>query len=145
MDLRTAKAPPKLLSEIPTNRWTEPFWAAARQHELRLAQCGDCDKFRMPPTPFCPHCRSQKVNWIAIVTRGVLYSYTIVERTVLPGIAMDLPYVPAIVEFPELDHVRLITNIVGSRICDIAVGRAVQLHWHLPQGAQPMPVFAICI
>ncbi|HXL63015.1 MAG TPA: zinc ribbon domain-containing protein, partial [Mycobacterium sp.] len=51
---------------IAVNHTTEPFWEAAKQRRLVAPQCTDCGSFRMPPTPFCPNCRSRSVNWIEL-------------------------------------------------------------------------------
>lgn len=141
MDRRIAKAPPPDLAKINTNPWTEPFWAAARRHELVFARCHDCGQFRMPPTPFCPHCRSQAIDWVPSDGRAILYSYTIVERAIMPGMEECLPYVPAIAEFPDTPGVRLITNVVGSELYRIMIGKVALLDWlTLPDGTV-LPVF----
>jgi uncharacterized OB-fold protein len=142
MDIRISKVPPPGIA-IVTNSWTAPFWEAAARHELVLPRCGDCGRYRMPPTPFCPHCNSQAVDWVQAPGQGFLYSYTIVERAVVPGTDILLPYVPAIVEYPTADGVRLITNIIGAPLNAIIVGQPVTLAWHdLPQGGS-IPVFTL--
>nr|WP_047165538.1 OB-fold domain-containing protein [Sphingomonas sp. Y57] len=140
MDVRIAKAPPPGIA-IVVNAWTAPFWDAAARHELLLPRCSNCHRYRMPPTPFCPHCRLQGLDWLAAPGEAFLYSYTIVERAVVPGTEDMLPYVPAIVEYPAADGVRLITNVVDAPLGEIAVGRRVVLAWHdLPEGGA-IPVF----
>jgi len=142
MDDRIAKAPPSGMA-LTANAWTAPFWDAAARHELLFPRCAECGRFRMPPTPFCPHCQAQGLDWVEPAGEAFLYSYTVVERAVIPGTEDSLPYVPAIVEFPAADGVRLITNMVGSPLGAIAVGTPVALHWHdLPEGGA-LPVFSV--
>jgi uncharacterized OB-fold protein len=142
MDDRIAKPPPPGIA-IAVNHWTAPFWEAAARHELLLPRCAHCHRYRMPPTPFCPHCNRQGLDWIAAPEEAFLYSYTIVERAVIPGTEDMLPYVPAIVEYPTADGIRLITNIVGASLGQIAVGCPVALAWHdLPEGGA-IPVFRL--
>jgi uncharacterized OB-fold protein len=141
MDDRIAKAPP---SGIPlaVNSWTAPFWAGTAEHELLLPRCGACGRYRFPPTPFCPACRSQEIDWVAAPSEAFLYSYTIVERAIVPGTENSLPYVPAIVEFPSADNVRLITNLVAVRLDAIVVGKRVFSAWlDLPDGSIPIFTF----
>ena len=117
-----AKYPPLLVETIDTNSWTAPFWEATARHDLAIPRCSDCGRFRMPPTPFCPGCQSQAIEWVTMSENGVVYSFTLVTRSIVPGMEDSVPYVPAIIELPEADGVRLITNIVESQIDEISIG-----------------------
>ena len=124
-----AQRPPPELFKLSTNRWTQPFWDATKQHRLVAPQCGSCGSFRMPPTPFCPSCQSQSIEWIVLSGRGSVYSYTIVERGIVPGMEAHLPYVPAVIELDGAPGVRLISNVVDVDVADIHVGMAVAVVW----------------
>lgn len=65
---------------ITTNPNTEPFWQAAKQHKLTACQCADCGHFRMPPSPYCPECSSQAVNWPDLPGTGTVFSYVVCNR-----------------------------------------------------------------
>lgn len=135
-DDRIAKRPPDALFQLATDAWTKPYWDAAAEGRIDIARCGACGAFRMPPTPFCPQCRSQAVEWVTASGRGTLYSYSVVERAILPGMADCVPYVTAVVELADVGAVRLITNIVEARIGDLAVGIPVRAVFdRLPDGA----------
>ena len=124
-----AKRPPPELFKLSTNAWTQPFWDATARHELVAARCADCGKFRMPPTPFCPCCQSQGISWTRLSGRGEVYSYTIVERAILPGMEAHLPYVPAVVTLQGAGGARLISNVVDVDVAAIAVGMPLQVVW----------------
>ena len=62
---------------ISTSAVTEPFWRAAQQRKLVACRCVDCGRFRMPPTPFCPHCQSKHVEWPALAGNGTVYSFAV--------------------------------------------------------------------
>lgn len=117
-----AERPPTELAKVVDDRWTAPFWAAARQHKLTCAQCGECGHFRMPPTPFCPECHSQEVTWPELPATGTLYSYTVIERAAIPAMETNLPIVPAVVELDGAPGTRLITNLVDCPVEDIRIG-----------------------
>lgn len=123
------KLPPESLLQLVTDHWTHPFWDAARQHRLTAAQCADCGHFRMPPTPFCPHCRSQRLNWPELSGRGTLYSFTVVRRLALNGAEAHLPYAPCVIELDNAPGARLISNMTSCRISDLKIGRAVKIAW----------------
>lgn len=122
---RTAQRPPDSLFTLVTDQWTKPYWDAAAQGKLVAASCGNCAKFRMPPTPFCPDCRSQEIDWVDLPGTGTIYSYTVVERAILPELADCIPYVPAVVEPDGAPGIRIITNIVDSAVDDIVSGARV--------------------
>ena len=124
-----AKRPPPELFKLSTNAWTQPFWDATARHELVAAQCAECGAFRMPPTPFCPCCQSQRIDWRILSGRGEVYSYTIVERAIMPGMDEHLPYVPAVITLEGAGGVRLISNVVEVEVADLRVGMAVQVVW----------------
>lgn len=141
--MRIARRPPPELFKLSVNAWTAPFWEAARRHQLVAACCADCGRFRMPPTPFCPHCQSQRLEWPVLPGTGTLYSYTVVERAILPGMDAHLPYVPAVVSLDGAQDARLITNLVDLAIEDIRIGMALRVVWDAqPDGSAVVPRFA---
>lgn len=126
---RIANSPPPELFQFATDAWTQPYWDAAREHRLTACQCGACGRFRMPPTPFCPNCRSQATVWPTLSGRGVIFSFTVVERAILPSMAAHIPYVPAVIELPDAPGIRLIAPIVGAPLGDIRIGGEVHARW----------------
>lgn len=124
-----AKSPAESLFQPVMDQWTRPFWDATAEHRLTAPRCRACSTFRMPPTPFCPECLSQELDWPTLTGRGVIYSYSIVRRAIAPGMDDCLPYVPALVELPDAGGVRLITNIVGVPVDQVRIGAAVEVVW----------------
>jgi uncharacterized OB-fold protein len=127
--VRLATAPPACLFTLETDQWTAPFWGAAAEHRLVAPRCGDCGTFRMPPTPFCPACHSQRLEWPVLSGKGTLYSYTVVDRAIIPEMEPSLPYVPAVVELSEAGHVRLISNVIDVALAELRVGLALRVAW----------------
>ena len=87
---------------------TQHFWDGAREGELRLQRCDECDKVYFPPRPFCPVCASRSVSVFSASGRATLYSYIINHRP-MPG--FENPHSIAVVELEE--GPRMMTNIVG--------------------------------
>ena len=141
--MRIARRPPPELFKLATNAWTQAFWDATARHELVAARCADCGAFRMPPTPFCPCCQSQSIVWAVLSGRGEVYSYTIVERAILPGMEAHLPYVPAVISLEGAGGARLVSNVVEVRLDALRVGMPVQVVWDdVPQLGVALPRFA---
>jgi uncharacterized OB-fold protein len=136
-----AKRPPVQFFAPAVDRWTEPFWAAAREHRLVAPRCAACGTFRMPPTPFCRNCRSQEIDWTPLPGTGSLYSYTVVARAILPGMDESLPYVPAVVALDGAGDARLISNVVDVPIDALSVGLPLRVVWDDDWGGFTVPRF----
>jgi len=120
--------------EIPIDSWTKPFWDGADKGKLLLPRCAACHRFRWPPGPFCPHCQSQETEWLS-AGRGLIYSFTILREDASI-------HVPALIEFPECDGVRLVAAIVDTPLDAIHIGAEVRLAWSQAANAI-VPVFTI--
>ncbi len=89
---------------------TQPFWDAARRHELLVPFCLDCQRHFFYPRRLCPHCLGERIEWRKASGRGRVYSFTVQYRAAHPAFAADVPFVSAVVELDE--GVRLATNLV---------------------------------
>lgn len=92
---------------------SQPFWEAARRHELVLQHCSACGRHVFYPRYNCPHCGGRDLTWVKASGRGKVYAYTVARRPTHPAFADRVPYVIAIVELEE--GPRMTTNIVD---CD---------------------------
>jgi uncharacterized OB-fold protein len=52
-----------------------------------------------------------------------------------------IPFVPAVVELPDADGVRLVSNIVDTPIAAIHIGMPVTLVWRRTSDGTPVPRF----
>jgi uncharacterized OB-fold protein len=100
-----------------------PYWEAAKQGRLLIAECGACGEVHHYPRPFCPHCWSEDVHPVQASGRGTLHTYSTVYVNDLEPFKDRLPYVAAIVELAE--GPRLLTTIDGAGPEDLRVGMAV--------------------
>jgi hypothetical protein len=123
------KVPPAELIKINPDRWTAPFWAAAENHQLVCARCRSCGRFRMPPGPFCPQCRSQEVDWPELSGHGNVFTYTVVAHPVLAGLKDCVPYAVAVVTLNDAGGVRLLGNVVEMDSDQLEVGLPVAVKW----------------
>ena len=98
----------------------------------------------MPPTPFCPGCQSQRIDWKTLSGLGEIYTYTIVDRAILPGMADHLPYVPAVITLEGGGGVRLISNVVDVELAELAIGMPVQVVWDDLREGVAVPRFRPC-
>jgi len=106
-----------------------PFWSAAATQRLVFQRCLECGLHRHPPAPMCPRCQSTHCDWPEAPSRGTLFSFTVTHVAPHPALRDATPYVVALVAFPTLDGVRLVTNIVESQLQEIRIGAEVELVW----------------
>ena len=137
-----AVSPSEALFALATDRWTAPFWQAAAQGRLTAACCAKCGTFRMPPTPFCPECLSQDIDWPTLPGTGTVFSYTVVRRAITPEMEGALPYVPALVDLDGAPDARLITNLVGMPVAEVRIGARVKVAWRRRSGGVTVPEFS---
>jgi uncharacterized OB-fold protein len=136
-----SQAPDISQMPLPIDQWAQPFWDACARRELVIPRCGACATWRWPPTPFCPKCRSQALEWLP-AGQPRLYSFTIVRR---PGATPEAPFrtvVPGLVEFPQAGGMRFVAAIVDSEIDRIRIGAPLTVGW-TPKDATNVPVFSI--
>ena len=126
--------------EVPRDAWSAPFWEAASEHRLVFPLCASCGRYRWPPGPFCPACRSQEVSW-AEAGEGLIFSYTILGPAVAGG-GEGGPLVPSLIEFPAAGGVRLIAALVDSPIDRISIGARVAPVWVAARDAI-LPMFRL--
>ena len=126
---------------LPIDTWTQPFWDAAERSQLVMPCCESCHAWRWPPSPFCPKCRSQEVEWRP-AGPARLYSFTIVRQ---PGRTPEDPLtiiIPGLVEFPEAGGMRFMAAIVDTAVEQVRIGAPLTVGWRPKEGTN-VPVFSI--
>ncbi len=105
------------------NEISQPFWDAAKRHELQIQRCHTCGTHIFYPREACSECLAADLIWIPVSGKGKLYSYTIAQAPTHPAFADDVPYVIAIVELEEGPHIT--TNLVGCQPDQVTIGMPV--------------------
>ena len=90
---------------------TEPFWRAARKHQLVLPRCTACNELQFPPEPSCRLCGAPDFDWVSASGRATLYTWTICHPPLLPYFAEHAPWAVAAVELEE--GLRMVARIAG--------------------------------
>jgi uncharacterized OB-fold protein len=110
------------------------FWAAAADGRLLLKGCGHCGRVHWYPRAICPFCFADANLWRPTSGKGTIYSYSILRQG-------SQSYVIAYVTLAE--GPTLLTNILGTALADIAIGKAVELMFVPTEGGPPVPVFKV--
>jgi uncharacterized protein len=126
--------------EVPIDQWTSAFWQATAERKLLMPRCAHCEKFRWPPGPFCPNCRQQELEWMP-AGEGVVYSFTVIRNTATDEDSPQV-HIPALIEFPDANGLRLLAAIVDSPQSSVCIGARVEVDWSQAANAT-IPVFRI--
>ncbi len=89
---------------------SQPFWDAAKRHELLIPHCTGCNRYFFYPREACPSCLSPDWVWSRVSGRARLYSWTTVFQPGDMRFAEEAPYVYAMVQLDE--GPRMIGNVI---------------------------------
>jgi uncharacterized OB-fold protein len=97
------------------------FWDHARRGVLALPTCLACSHVWFPPSPSCPQCLSQSVEFRAASGRAKLWSWIVMHRQYFK----DFPP-PYLVAFVELEAgpmlMSTLINVTPEQLrCDLAL------------------------
>lgn len=116
----------------------EAFWTGGHAGELRITRCADCARYAHPPARRCPFCLSEAVAPQPVSGRGRVYSFTINRQRWQPD--LEVPYVVAVIELDEQPGLRILSNVVGCAVEDVAIDQPVRVEFQ-ERGAAAIPVF----
>lgn len=105
---------------------SEPFWAAARRHELHMQQCDACGRLAYPPEVACRACGGSDQRFTAVSGRASLHSWTVLHDPPSPGFRDRLPVILAVVELEEQARLLMSSNLIGIAPGDLRIGLKVK-------------------
>ena len=115
------------------NPGDQPYFDGAAAGKLMLKKCNDCGKSHHYPRALCPHCFSDKVEWVAAKGTGEIYTYSVTRR------GGPVPYCIAYVTLDE--GPKMMTNIVNSDMDNIKVGMKVKVCFQKSENGTTVPMF----
>ncbi len=125
--------------DIPIDAWTRPFWDGTARHALMMPCCGECARYRWPPGPFCPHCRSQALRWMP-AGEAQVYSFTVVRSAQADAAGRHPVHIPALIAFPGAGGVRLLAAIINTDPEQLRIGDRLRVVW-TTTGSETVPAF----
>ena len=111
---------------------TQHFWDAAADGKLLVKKCNDCGENHYYPRTICPHCFSDKTEWLETSGKGKIYSYSVMRRS-------PVPYAIAYVTLEE--GVTIMTNLVECDFDALAIGQDVRVAFRKTAEDHALPVF----
>jgi uncharacterized protein len=116
---------------------SEPFWLGCRQGILQVQQCRSCGAMVWFPKAFCPTCGSRELHWTVLSGRGVIYSYSVVDRRVSD--AFPDVYVLALIDLEE--GPRFMSHVTEIDPSEVRIGMHVTVRFLALTELISLPIF----
>jgi uncharacterized OB-fold protein len=130
----TTMAQDRKMRDTAMNPGDQAYFDAAAEGKLLVKKCGACGEHHHYPRAMCPHCLSDRVEWVQATGFGEIYSFSVSRR------AGPVPYCIAYVKLDE--GVTMMTNIVECDLDAVRIGQRVKVTFRKTEGGVSMPVFA---
>jgi uncharacterized OB-fold protein len=103
----------------------ERFFRAIKDQGVILGTvCPACELTYVPPTMYCERCFSQLDEWVDVGTKGSVYTYTVVTRS-LEGENLEEPEILALVRL-EGAHGGIVHRLGEVKLEEVEIGMAVE-------------------
>ena len=117
------------------NPENERYFTAAKEGVLLVGKCNDCSEYHFYPRLICPHCNSDKTEWVPAKGTGVIYTYSTMRR------GTPVPYTIAYVTLDE--GVSIMSNIVDCDPDSLKIGDKVELVFKTAEDGTAIPMFTL--
>ena len=114
-----------------------PYWEGTRNHELTVQRCHSCGTHQWGPEWMCHNCQEFDPEWVAIEPKGVIYSWERSHHVVHPALSDAGPYIVVLIELPHAEDLRMVGNLLGDPLQDIAIGSKVEAVFEDHDDGQP--------
>lgn len=105
-----------------------PFYEGLEKGELRLSACSQCGAWHWYPPEILPCHPDAHLEWRPISPEGVIYMFTTVHRSLLPGDHRgETPYTVVLVESDDVPGARIPALFVNANGKEPACGMRVRL------------------
>ena len=111
---------------------SQAFWTAADEGRLLVKTCTDCGETHFYPRDICPHCLSDRTEWLQAAGTGQVYSFSTMGKG-------EAAYTLAFVALDE--GVTLMTNLVDCDPKGLSIGQRVRVVFQPSEGGHAVPMF----
>jgi len=123
---------PRKIPSPSVNPENKPYFDAAAAGKLLLKKCGACGKVHFYPRAMCPHCFSDRTEWLEAKGTGTVYTFSVLR-------AVPAPYCIAYVTLDE--GVSLLTNLVDCDFGALRIGMKVKAVFTATEAGTVVPMF----
>lgn len=111
---------------------SQAFWNAADEGRLLVKTCTDCGQPHFYPRDICPHCMSERTEWLQAGGSGEVYSFS----------TMGKGNAAFTIAFVTLDEgVTMMTQLVDCDPGAVRIGQRVRVVFQPSDGGHAVPMF----
>jgi len=135
MTVSTSMSGPMVEVVDPPTPWIKPvpsldplstvYFTEAANGRLLIERCPACQRAQHYPRGWCVDCGGP-VEWEASPGLGVIYSYTVVRQSGVPGFREEVPFVSALIDLDE--GPRLLGTVTHCAVDSLRIGDRVQAY-----------------
>jgi uncharacterized OB-fold protein len=119
--------PPGLPSPvIDADGLSAPYWEGLRRGKLLVQRCAQCGTWQFGPEWICHRCHAFDPPWTEVEPQGRIFSWERVWHPVHPALKDQVPYLVVLVELPHAGGIRMLGNLLGDAMQEVAIGAPVR-------------------
>lgn len=120
---------------------SKQFYDWCELGELRFQRCNACKTWRHVPRELCAECGAWQWSWERSSRRGVVFTWTLVERPLHPAFTEDLPYACVVAEMRE--GVRLLAGMSEGSPQQVEIGQDLEVVFESVAAGIALPKFRL--
>jgi uncharacterized OB-fold protein len=131
--------PPGLPIPVPEpDGLSAPYWSGLREGRLRVQRCDHCGTWQFGPEWLCHGCLAFDPAWQDVTPRSHIYSWERVWHPSHAALERHGPYLVVLVELRHAGNVRMVGNLLGDPMQDVAICAEVEgVYEHHPEANPP--------
>lgn len=114
-----------------------PYWQGLREGRLRVQRCAACGTWQFGPEWICHRCHAFDPAWVDVEPRGFVHSWERVWHPSHPALKDHGPYLVVLVELPQAGGARMLGNLLGDPMQEVAIGAEVRGVYEPHDDAEP--------
>jgi uncharacterized OB-fold protein len=114
-----------------------PYREGLRNNRLLVQRCAHCRQWQFGPEWLCHRCHAFDPEWTEVEPRGRIFSWERVWHPSHASLKGHGPYIAVLVELPHAGNIRVIGNLLGDPMQQVAIGAEVEGVFEHHQDSDP--------
>ena len=117
------------------------YWQSAKNNKLMVQRVKNSNEYFLYSRQLTKNINDNATEWIEVIGKGKIYSYTEVSAPAGPAFKEETPYIVASIELDE--GARIISNIIKTDIKNITIGKRVKVVFEKQSENLTIPMFVL--
>ena len=117
------------------------YWQSAKNNKLMVQRVKNSNEYFLYSRQLTKNINDNDTEWIEVIGKGKIYSYTEVSAPAGPAFKEETPYIVASIELDE--GARIISNIIKTDIKNITIGKRVKVVFEKQSENLTIPMFVL--